>query len=122
MAAVLAGYAMTACSSGPAHSARDYASAVAVNDPDGSLTTIVGPGTAIVRMASTVKFPQGDTASGVRSVLMYDRPSGRPARFRVAGTDIGFVAHLERTRYKGTTVTLLEIGDHQAPGSLRVVY
>jgi hypothetical protein len=127
---------------------------VAVNDPEGSLTTIVGPGTAIVSMASTVKFPQGDTASGVRSVLMYDRPSGRSglclfqighaarysssivtedvvkrpcdgkqwARFRIAGTDIGFIAHLVRTSYKGTPVTLLEIGDRQAPGSLRVVY
>jgi hypothetical protein len=46
----------------------------------------------------------------------------RWARFRIAGSDVGFVAHLMRTNYKGTPVTLLEIGDHQAPQSLRVVY
>jgi len=153
-AAVLVILALAGCAPALRHSPQDYANAVALNDPDGSLTTIVGPATAIVRMTSTVKLPEGDTASGVRSVLMYDRPSGQPgfclfqighaprfsssvvtedavkrpcdgkqwARFRITGTDIGFIAHLMHTNYKGKPVTLLEISDHQVPGSMRVVY
>jgi len=145
--------ALVACG-GPAHSPQDFQKAVAVGDPDGSITTIVGPATPIVRFTSTLKFPDGDTESGMRSVLMYARPGERPgtclfqighaakysplvvkeaivtqpcdglhwARFRIAGTDVAFVAHLMHTNYKGTPVTLLEIGEHQAPPSLRVVY
>lgn len=154
IAVVLVTLALAGCVTAPPRSPQDYANAVALRDPDGSLTTIVGPATAIVRMTSTVKFPEGDTAPGVRSVLMYDRPSGQPgfclfqighaprfsssivtedvvkrpcdgkqwARFRITGTDIGFIAHLMHTNYKGRPVTLLEIGDHQVPGSMRVVY
>jgi len=154
IAAAFVALALAGCIPAPPHSPYDYANAVALKDPDGSLTTIVGPTTAIVRMTSTVKFPEGDTASGVRSVLMYDRPSGqrafclfqighasrflasivtevvvkRPcdgkqwAHFRIAGTDIAFIGHLMHTNYKGTPVTLLEISDHQVPGSMQVVY
>jgi hypothetical protein len=154
IAVALATLALTGCTLAPTRSAKDYANAVALNDPDGSLTTIVGPATAIVTMTSTVKFPEGDSASGVRSVLMYDRPSGqggfclfqightsrfassvvkedvvqqpcdgkRWARFRIAGTDLGFVAHLMHTNYKGTPVILLEIGEHRAPESIRIFY
>jgi hypothetical protein len=153
-AAVLAALLAGCGGSGPAHSPRDYASAVAVAKPDGSFTLIVGPATPIVKMESTLKFPQGDTEPGVHSVLMYDRPGTRPdtclfqivyeaaysteivkenaveqpcdgkrwARFRIAGDDVAFVAHLNRTSYKGTPVTLLEIGDHQAPDSIHLIY
>jgi len=146
--------ALAGCMTASSHSPQDYANAIALSDPDGSLTTIVGPATAIVRMTSNLKFPEGDAASGVRSALMYVRPSGQPgfclfqighaprfassivtedvtkrpcdgkqwARFHIAGTDIGFVAHLVHMNYKGTPVTLLEISDHQVPGSMRVVY
>jgi hypothetical protein len=152
-AAVVASLALAACGTAALHSSQDYANAAAVGDPDGSLTTIVGPNTEIVNMTSTVKFPQGDT-SAVRSVLMYVAPGSRPgtctfqighlashtftivkedkmerpcdgkrwASFRIAGTDVGFVAHLTSTNYKGTPVTLLEISDHKAPDSLRLVY
>lgn len=68
---------LVGCGSGPAHSPQDYQSAVAVGKPDGSFTTIVGPATPIVKATSTLKFPQGDTEFGERSVLMYDRPSER---------------------------------------------
>jgi hypothetical protein len=44
------------------------------------------------------------------------------AHFHIAGLDVSFVAHLEQKNYKGTPVTLLEIGDHNVPSSLRVVY
>lgn len=152
--AAAATLALVACSLGTTHSPQDYAKAVALNDPDGSLTTIVGPATAIVSITSTLKFPEGDTESGERAVLMYDRPNDRPgiclfqighaarysssivkesivqrpcdgkqwAYFRIAGTDVAFVAHLLHTHYKRTPVTLLEIGDHTAPASIRVVY
>jgi hypothetical protein len=66
------------CGIAPDHSARDYANAVALDASGGSLTLIVGPDTAIVTMTSTLKFPEGDTASGVRSVLVYSRPGDRP--------------------------------------------
>ncbi|MGA2760436.1 MAG: hypothetical protein ABSF08_08985 [Candidatus Cybelea sp.] len=152
IAAILVAFTFAGCTTLPTHSPKDYASAMAAADPDGSLTTIVGPVTAVVKMKSTVKFPQGDTVSGVRTVLMYDRPNAQPgfctfeighrilwsivrenrvkrpcdgkhrARFRIAGTDIGFIAHLTRTNYKGTPVTLLEISDHHLPGSMQVVY
>ncbi len=152
IAAILAAFALAACTAWPTHSPKDYAGAVAVGDPDGSLTTFVGPVTAVVKMKSTVKFPEGDTVSGVRSVLMYDRSDAQPgfctfeighriyssivrkdrvkrpcdgkhwARFRIAGTDIGFIAHLTRTNYKGTPVTLLEISDRHIPDSMQVVY
>lgn len=152
--AAVTAFGLAACSLGPTHSPKDYQNAVALGDPDGSLTTIVGPVTAIVRMSSTLRFPEGDTASGERSVLMYDRPAGRPgmclfeighraqfsstivkeavmqqpcdgkrwARFRIAGRNFAFVAHLTHTHYKSTPVTLLEIDDHQGPASLRLVY
>ncbi len=145
---------LAACSTEAPHSAQDFQKAVALGDPDGSLTTIVGPQTAIVRMTSALKFPDGNTQSDLRSVLMYDRPGTRPgtclfqighaakysptivkedevtrpcdglrwARFRIAGTDVAFVARLVHTQYKGTPVTLLEISEHEAPQSLRLVY
>jgi len=143
-----------ACSAGTPHSAREYANAVAVRDPSGSFTTIVGPATAIIAMRSTLKFPDGTTESGARSVLMYYHPSAKAgtclfqighaapyssqivkeevveqpcdgthwAQFRIAGTDIAFVGHLSRTNYKGTPVTLLEIGEQRVPASIRLVY
>jgi|SRR5579862_3915607 len=145
---VLAGCGATAA----LHSPEDYANAVALDDPDGSLTTIVGPNTEIVKMTSTVKFPQGDT-SPVRSVLMYYAPArsgtctfqigymashtftivkeektvqpcdGKQwAHFHIAGTDISFVGHLDNKNYKGTPVTLLEISDYKHPDSIRVTY
>src|SRR5579862_5170583 len=80
---VLAGCGATAA----LHSPEDYANAVALDDPDGSLTTIVGPNTEIVKMTSTVKFPQGDT-SPVRSVLMYYAP----ARSGTCTFQIGYMA------------------------------
>ena len=145
--------ALAACAGSP-HSPGDFRKAVAVGDPDGSLTTIVGPAMPIVRFTSTVRFPDGETESAMRSVLMYDRPGEGPgtclfqighaakysssvvkedvsaqpcdgrrwAHFRIAGTDIAFIAHLMHTNYKGTPVTLLEIDEHQAPASLRVAY
>jgi len=153
LAAALGGIIIAGCAAAPVHSSTDYANAAAVGDASGSLTTIVGPATAIIEMRSAVKFPEGDTASGVRSVLMYDGVSDQPgfclfqighaaqsssmvteaalkrpcdgkhwARFRIAGTGIGFISHLVRTSYKNTPVTLLEITDHQAPDSIRVVY
>ncbi len=146
--------ALTGCATGKTHTAQDFQKAVALGNPDGSITTIVGPETAIVRMTSTIKFPDGDTESGMRSVLMYDGPGGRPgtclfqighaakyspaivkedvvtrpcdalrwARFRIAGTNVAFVAHLTHTQYKGTPVTLLEISERDAPASLHLVY
>ena len=154
LVASLAVLFLGACSTGTPHSAQDYANAVALRDPAGSFTTIVGPSTAIVQMSSTLKFPDGTTESGERSVLMYYRPSGksgtclfqighaasysseivkepaveRPcdgrhwARFRIAGSDIAFVGHLTRTNYKGTPVTLLEIGEDRVPPTIRLVY
>ena len=70
-AAVLA---LLGCASAPAQTADSYAKAVAMQDPDGSLTTVAGPGTPVVVMTSTVKFPDGTVAPDERSVLMYDRP------------------------------------------------
>lgn len=78
-----------ACSLGTPHSAREYANAVAVGDPVGTFTTIVGPATAIIAMKSTLRFPDGTTEAGARSVLMYYHPTGR------AGTclfQIGYAA------------------------------
>lgn len=75
--ALVIALAVTGCGIAPDHSARDYANAVALDVPDGSLTLIVGPDTAIVTMTSTLKFPEGDTASGVRSILVYGRPGDR---------------------------------------------
>jgi hypothetical protein len=74
-AALAAAAALSACASAPARSPQEYAHAVAVGEPAGSFTTIVGPSTAIVQMISTVKFPSGDTEGGIRSVLMYYRPA-----------------------------------------------
>ncbi|MGA8535490.1 MAG: hypothetical protein WB615_15385 [Candidatus Tumulicola sp.] len=153
IAAVLVAVALAGCVVAPPHSAKDYANAAALRAPDGTLTTVVGPDTAIVTMTSTVKFPEGDTSSRVRSVLTYEAPSDQPgfclfqighaarsapiikedavqrpcdgkrwARFRIAGTDIGFVAHLVHTNYKGIPVILLEIADHQVPDSIRLLY
>lgn len=114
---------------------------------------MVGPQTAIVRMDSSISFPQGET-NRVRSVLMYDGPSKKQgtclfqighrergsftivkepqvaapcngktwARFRIAGSEIDFVAHLLHTKYKSTPVTLLEISTQQIPSSLHLVY
>lgn len=105
-------------------------------------------------MVSTLKFPDGTTESGERSVLMYYRPSGKSgtcifqighaanystdivkekaveqpcdgrrwARFRIAGSDIAFVGHLNRTNYKGTPVTLFEISEDRVPPTMRLVY
>lgn len=56
------------------HTARDYAGATSAGDPNGTFTTILGPATPIVVMTSALRFPQGDTAPRVRSVLMYDHP------------------------------------------------
>ena len=151
---LIAAAALGACGLAPAHSPREYAGAVAIGDPDGSFTTMVGPSTAIVRMSSTVKFPSGDTESGIRSLLMYYRPANRAgmcefqvghaaqysndivkepavqqpcdgkgwAKFRIAGEDFAFVAHLKRTRYKNVPVTLLEIDDQRVPAGIRLVY
>jgi hypothetical protein len=44
------------------------------------------------------------------------------ARFRIAGVDVAFVGHLVKTDYKGTPVTLFEIGDRTIPESIHVVY
>jgi hypothetical protein len=44
------------------------------------------------------------------------------ARFRIAGVDIAFVAHLEKKNYKGTPVTIFEIGDHTIPSTIHLVY
>jgi hypothetical protein len=79
---VVAALALAACSAPGLHSAQDYAGASAIGDPDGSLTTIVGPATAVVQMTSTVRFPQGDTGADVRSVLMYDGPASTPGACR----------------------------------------
>ena len=69
-------FALSACNVTAAlHSPQDYAKATSLGDPDGSLTEIVGPATPIVEMTSGLKFPQGDIAPAVRSVLMYDKPS-----------------------------------------------
>ncbi|HVN70198.1 MAG TPA: hypothetical protein VMU38_11190 [Candidatus Binatia bacterium] len=146
--------AVAGCALPADHTAADYAKAVAIGNPDGYLTLIVGPATPIVKMSSTLKFPQGDTQSDEHSLLMYDRPGDRPgtcvfqigyaasrfsqivktdpivqpcdgkrqARFHIAGKDVAFVAHLVHENYKGTPVTILEIGDHQAPESLHLVY
>jgi len=107
---------------------------------------------AIMKMTSTLKFPEGDTR-GVRALLMYDGPASQSgmcqfqlgqatqysssiisekmiqpcdgkqwAHFRVAATDVTFIAHLMHTHYKGTPVTLLEISDHRVPDSIRLVY
>jgi hypothetical protein len=151
-AGAAASLALFGCSTASLHPFADYAAATAVDDPDGSLTTIVGPATKIVDMTSTIRFPQGDGAE-VHSALFYVEPAAggscrfrigyvakhtftvvksdpidqpcdgkRWARFRIAGQDVGFVAHLMKTNYKGTPVTLLEIGDHKNPDALRVVY
>jgi hypothetical protein len=153
-AATLSAAALAACASAPTRSPQEYARAVAVGDPAGSFTTIVGPNTAIVQMISTVKFPSGDTEPGMRSMLMYYHParqSGycefqighapkysndivkepaasepcdgkRWAKFRIAGNDFSFVAHLKKTRYKNIPITLLEIDDQRLPDSIRLVY
>lgn len=65
-----------------------------------------------------------DSLSSIVKEDVVQRPCDgkRWARFRIAGTGIGFVAHLMHTKYKGTPVTLLEIGDQEVPPSLRVVY
>jgi hypothetical protein len=66
---------LTACSTPDPHSAKDYAGASAVGDPEGTFTIILGPATPIVKMTSTLKFPQGDTWPLIHSVLMYEHPS-----------------------------------------------
>jgi hypothetical protein len=87
---VAAAAALAACGTPDLHSAQDYASASSVGAPDGSLTTIVGPDTPVVKMTSTLRFPQGDIAPDVRSVLMYDRPASTPgACFFQAGYKAG---------------------------------
>ena len=74
--AIAAVISMAACSRPrpDPHTAQDYAGATSAHDPDGTFTTILGPATPIVVMTSALRFPQGDTAPRVRSVLMYDRP------------------------------------------------
>ena len=154
IAAIVAALGLIRCSPEVPHSPQDYQKAVALRDPTGSLTTIVGPRTAAVKMSSELKFPDGDTQAGVRSILMYDGPSDQPgmcsfqighkytrfapsivsedmvkqpcdgkrwAHFRIAGTNVAFVAHLVHTRYKSTPVTLLEISDHQMPASMLLI-
>lgn len=153
-ALLIAAAALGACGVAPAHSPQEYAAAVAVGDPAGSFTTMVGPSTAIIRMSSNLKFPNGDTEGGIRSVLMYYRPAKRPgmcefqighapkysndivkepavqqpcdgkaqAKFRIAGSDFAFVAHLLQTRYKNVPVTLLQIDDERVPAGIHVVY
>lgn len=151
---LIAAAALGACGVAPAHTPQEYAAAVAVGDPAGSFATMVGPNAAIVRMSSTVKFPNGDTEGGIRSVLMYYRPASRAgicefqighapkysndivkepavqqpcdgkgwAKFRIAGKDFTFVAHLIQTRYKNVPVTLLQIDDERVPAGIRLVY
>lgn len=72
---IAATIALAACSTPDIHSAKDYAGASAVGNPDGTFTIILGPATPIVKMTSTVKFPQGDTWPLVHSVLMYEHPA-----------------------------------------------
>ena len=66
---------LAACSPGTKHSPQDYANAVALEPPEGSFTTMAGANTAIVKIESNIKYPQGDTESGVRSILMFDGPA-----------------------------------------------
>jgi len=98
---IVAAFALGACSTADLHSARDYALASAIGDPDGSLTTIVGPATAVVQMTSDVRFPQGDRASEVRSVLMYVGPARAPG---VCRFQIGHAAHHSFTIVKEDVV------------------
>jgi hypothetical protein len=154
IAAIVVAVGLIGCNLDVPHSPQDYQKAVALHDPVGSLTTIVGPATAVVKTTSTLRFPDGDTQAGVRSVLVYDRPSDQPgmcsfqighkytrfsssivkedmvtqpcdgkrwARFRIAGTNFAFVAHLVDTHYKRTPVTLLEIGDREIPASIELI-
>jgi hypothetical protein len=143
--------ALAACSGLQVHSAQDYQKAAPLGNLDGSLTTIVGPDTAIVDLTGLMQFPQGD-AGPVHSVLVYDGPAQegtclfhteyanryhivtkepqaaqpcdgkRSARFHIGGIDAEFVAHLHHVTYKGTPVTLLEIGKYDVPEYVRVVY
>lgn len=76
--AVFACAVLAACSPGTKHSPQDYANAVALEPPEGSFTTMAGANTAIAKIESSIKYPQGDTESGVRSILMFDGPSREP--------------------------------------------
>jgi hypothetical protein len=143
--------ALSACAALKDHSAEDYQKAAALGNPDGSLTTIVGPDTAIVDLTGDLQFPQGDSER-THSVLMYDHPAGEgacffhaqydnqvggitkepqvvqpcdgkhSARFRIGGIDADIVGHLHHVTYKGTPVTLLEISKYDVPEYVRVVY
>lgn len=143
--------ALSGCGALRDHTPEDYQKAATLENPDGSLTTIVGPDTAIVDLTGTLKFPEGDVER-THSVLKYDRPSDaltclfhaeydnqvggltkepqvtqpcdgkRSARFRVGGIDADFVAHLHHVTYKGAPVTLLEISKYDVPEYVRVVY
>ncbi len=101
MLQVAAAFVLAACSTADIHSAQDYAAASAVGDPNGSLTTMVGPGTAVVRMTLTLRFPQGDAASDVHSLLMYDGPASTP---RTCLFQIGYAAHVSSTIVKEDVV------------------
>lgn len=144
--------ALAACSALQDHSAQDYEKSTPLDNPDGSLTTIAGPDTAIVDLKETLKFPEGDVERA-HTVLKYDRPAvegglclfhteyandlgmvvkgpqveqpcdgRRAAQFRVGGIGAGFVSHLHRVNYKGTPVTLLEMSKEDVPEYVRVVY
>ena len=151
IAAVIFCAASTGCAALQDHSAADYRNATPLGNPDGSLTTIVGPDTAIVDLTEVLHFPQGD-AEQTHSVLMYDGsgPGGtclfhveydnrvssavkepqvaqpcdgkRAARFHIGGIDADFVAHLHHVTYKGTPVVLLEMEKYDVPEYIRVVY
>ena len=76
---------------------------------------------------TTCSFQIGHAAAHSAEIIKED-PVEQPcdgihwARFRVAGSDIAFIAHLKNTNYKGTPVTLLEIRENRIPTSLHVVY
>jgi hypothetical protein len=112
---IAAAFALAACSVPDLHTAQDYAAAAALGDPDGSLTTIVGPSTAVVQMRSSVRFPQGDVASGVHSVLMYDGPANAPGTCRF---QIGYEARNSSTIVKEDPVT--EPCDGKRPARFRI--
>ncbi len=87
---IAAAVALAACGTPDHHTAQDFAGATASGDPDGTLTTIVGPVTPVLKMTSAVRFAQGDTVPGVRSVLMYDRPAPTPG---ACVFEIGYLAN-----------------------------
>jgi hypothetical protein len=145
-------FALAGCAALQDHSAPEYQQAAPLDNPDGSLTTIAGPDTAVVDLSGNLKFSDGDVER-THSVLKYDQPAGtpdaclfhaeyanpigmvvkepqvsqpcdgkRPASFRIGGIDATFVAHLHHVVYKGTPVTLLEMSKYDVPEYIRVVY